>query len=162
MAHCPHCQAPVMRWWWFTRAFNGTNSWTARCRRCKNSCAISVTKEFSRTSKLWVIASVLGIYLAVFGMVFTLAGERQPAASSRPLGLSFGIAGAVVFVVSLIGALVNDVLRSRVELTPAVICTECGERLPDDFDRGTCPVCGAELAASGSAARPDFDWSERN
>jgi len=146
MAQCPHCQAGVMRWWWFTKAFKGT-SWTARCPRCKNGCAIVVTKEFSRASKTWAIAAVLGIYLAVFGMMFTMAG--RPAADGGNLpGLVVGVAGLAIFVVSLIGALVNDVLRSRVQLTAAVICTSCGERLPDDFASDTCPVCGAELAAT--------------
>jgi Zn finger protein HypA/HybF involved in hydrogenase expression len=133
-----------MRWWWFTKAFKGTNSWTARCPRCHNGCAIVITKEFSRASKAWVIAAVLGIYLAVFGM----AGGTLAAEDGSSLGLTIGIAGSMMFAVSLIAALVNDVLRSRVQLTAAVICSQCGERLPDDFASNTCPVCGAELAGT--------------
>jgi uncharacterized paraquat-inducible protein A len=137
-----------MRWWWFTKALKGTSSWTARCPRCKNGCAIVVTKEFSRASKAWTIAAVMGIYLAVFGMMFTMADRRADDDSVNLPGLAVGIAGLSICVISLVGALVNDVLRSRVQLTAAVICTQCGERLPDDFDSDTCPVCGAELAAT--------------
>ena len=112
MAHCPHCRTRVTRTWWFVKVFRGTNHWTTKCPQCHTGCSISISKNESSTSKICAYAAVLGIYLAVSGMVFTFTMQDplQPAMSS--IGFYAGIGGLALFLAGLVGALISDVANS--------------------------------------------------
>ncbi|MCH8830884.1 MAG: hypothetical protein IID45_15015 [Planctomycetes bacterium] len=140
----------MTRTWWFVKVFRGTNHWTTKCPQCRTGCSISISKNESSTSKICAYAAVLGIYLAVSGMVFTFTMQDplQPAMSS--IGFYAGIGGLALFLAGLVGALISDVANSKVVLTSVVICDQCGERLPIEFDRKDCPVCGNPLGDGGT------------
>ena len=105
---------------------------------------IQITKEFSRGSKIWVLIAVFGIYATVGGMVATI-GTANSGTKGFQMGIVIGVSGCALLAISLMSAMVNDVRRSRVQLSATLICTQCGETLPNDFEEPDCPLCGAAL-----------------